>query len=175
MRGVHRAILCLLALALGACRHAYRPPPDLEHGATAVVQILTTENVGMLGWYPDVFDFRDRCPGTWSGGATDEAYLGQLDLERNHDAIQLKVRAPSNIFFHISLAVPMQTCGVFAGFRSEPDHLYRAVFSSGQGQCRIEIADITDGSPLPVPILQANQCGPTPGEQEAALGATAQR
>jgi hypothetical protein len=59
-----------------------------------------------------------------------------------------------------------------AGFRSEPDHLYRVIFSSGQGQCRIEIADWTDGNPRPVPILQPDQCGPAPapqGEKQAAL------
>src|SRR5262245_15660358 len=127
MPAIHRGMFgCLLAFSLGGCTHTYRPHPDLDRGPTASVQLFTDANIGAVGWYPQIYDYGDRCPGFGSGGAMDGAYLGNVDLRGNQDAIQLEVRAPSNIFFQINLVDAAGTCALFAGFRSEPGHSYRA-------------------------------------------------
>lgn len=153
-----RWILAVLTtLVTAGCQHPYEPAAGLLEDEHATLELRSTTNTHVpLGFYVQLYDYGDRCPNFLSGGAKDRAYLGDLEIERNDDAVVVPVPANSNVFIQWAAGGSGGVIMSMKGFRSVAGRRYLVELSSNARGGRWAFRDETTGAP--VRIMGMHDC-----------------
>ena len=150
-------LIGLTTLILVGCVRPYQPAPELVSGQHAELEIRSGSDATVpWGFVVQLYDYGDACPNAFSGGAKDSAYLGDLEVENEHDSILVPIPADTNVFILWSAGGPRGYHAAMHGFRPVAGRKYIVQLSTDGGAGRWRFVDASTGSP--VRIMDLGDC-----------------